>query len=48
MPDYSNGKIYTVRCSNDPKLIYVGSTTQSLSKRWGNHKAMWKSGINYP
>ena len=31
-----------------PKLIYVGSTTQSLSKRWGNHKAMWKSGNHYP
>ncbi len=48
MLDYSNGNIYTIRCCNDPKLIYVGFTTLSLSKRWGNHKAMWKSGNYYP
>ena len=48
MPDYSNGKIYIVRCRNAPKLIYVGSTTQSLSKRWGNHKSSWKSGNHLP
>ena len=23
---------------NDDKLIYVGSTIQSLAKRWGSHK----------
>jgi hypothetical protein len=38
MPDYKNGKIYTIRCSEDPTLIYVGSTTQSLSQRWTDHK----------
>jgi hypothetical protein len=48
MPNYQNSKIYTIRCRNDPKHIYVGSTTQSLSKRWGNHKSMWKSGNHYP
>lgn len=40
MPDYSRGKIYTIRCYNDNKLIYVGSTIQPLSKRWGEHKVM--------
>ncbi len=38
MPDYKNGKIYTIRCRNDPTLIYVGSTTQTLSQRWTDHK----------
>ena len=40
MPDYSNGKIYTIRCKNNPSIIYVGSTIQSLAKRLGNHKQM--------
>ncbi len=39
MPDYSKGKIYTIRCHNDNSLIYVGSTIQPLNKRWGGHKA---------
>ena len=30
MPDYTQGKIYTVRCKTDETLIYVGCTTQSL------------------
>ncbi len=38
MPDYSKGKIYTIRCRNDATLIYVGSTIQPLAKRWGLHK----------
>ncbi len=38
MPDYKNGKIYTIRCRDDPSLIYVGSTTQPLSQRWTDHK----------
>ena len=38
MPDYQNGKIYTIRCRTDETLIYVGSTTQPLAKRWGGHK----------
>ena len=38
MPDYGKGKIYTIRCRTDDTMIYVGSTIQSLSKRWGGHK----------
>jgi hypothetical protein len=38
MPDYKNSKIYTIRCRDDPTLIYVGSTTQQLSQRWTDHK----------
>jgi hypothetical protein len=39
MPDYNKGKIYTIRCREDPSLIYVGSTTQPLSQRWTDHKS---------
>jgi hypothetical protein len=38
MSDYSKGKIYTIRCRTDDTKIYVGSTIQPLSKRWGGHK----------
>jgi hypothetical protein len=38
MPDYSKGKIYTIRCRTNDTLIYVGSTIQSLAVRWGAHK----------
>ena len=38
MPDYSKGKIYTIRCKTDETLIYVGSTIQALSVRIGGHK----------
>ena len=38
MPDYTKGKIYSIRCRTDNTLIYVGSTVCSLSKRWGQHK----------
>jgi len=38
MPDYSKGKIYTIRCHSDHSLIYVGATIQSLSVRLGEHK----------
>ena len=38
MIDYSKSKIYTIRNKKDTSLIYVGSTTQQLSKRWGEHK----------
>ncbi len=37
MPDYANGKIYTIRFHNS-KEIYIGSTTQSLAVRFGGHK----------
>jgi hypothetical protein len=38
MPDYSKGKIYTIRCHSNDKLIYVGCTTTSLSVRLAGHK----------
>ena len=38
MPDYTKGKIYTIRCRTDDTLIYVGSTIQPLSVRFGAHK----------
>jgi hypothetical protein len=38
MPNYSNGKIYTIRSMSRPDLIYVGSTTSPLSVRFAGHK----------
>jgi len=38
MPDYQNGKIYTIRYRLDESLLYVGSTTQPLHKRWYEHR----------
>ena len=38
MPDYKNGRVYTVRCRTDNNLIYVGSTTTPISKRFSSHK----------
>jgi vacuolar-type H+-ATPase subunit H len=45
MVNYSNGKIYTIR-SFKTDLIYVGSTTQSLSVRLGGHKRDYKHFLN--
>ena len=42
MPNYQGGKIYTIRCRTDETLIYVGSTIQPLTKRWGDHKNQTK------
>ena len=36
--DYSKGKIYTIKCKTDDTKIYVGSTTQTLLRRFSNHK----------
>ena len=47
MPNYQAGKIYTLRSLSRPDLIYVGSTTQTLAKRLGGHRASfryWKAG----
>ena len=44
MPDYKQGKIYTVRCKTDDTLIYVGCTTEMLSRRMAKHK--YQSKIN--
>jgi len=40
---YNNGRIYTVRCRTDNNLIYVGSTTQPLHKRFHEHKRRLKN-----
>ena len=42
MPDYQNGKIYTIRCRSDNTLIYVGSTITTLSRRLAEHKSKSK------
>lgn len=42
MVNYQNGKIYTIRCRSDNTLIYVGSTTQSLSQRMTQHRSKYK------
>jgi hypothetical protein len=44
MPDYSKGKIYTIRF-NDDNNIYVGSSIQPLSVRFGEHKRKQKSPV---
>lgn len=38
MPDYSKGKIYTIRFIDDDNHIYIGSTCQALAVRFGGHK----------
>jgi hypothetical protein len=38
MPDYSNGKIYSIRFYENDKLIYIGSTIQPLAVRFSGHK----------
>ena len=38
MPNYQNSKVYSIRSLSRPELIYVGSTTQPLSKRMGQHR----------
>jgi len=46
MPDYSKGKIYSIR-SHQTDDIYIGSTTQSLYERLRGHKKdfkYWKKG----
>ena len=46
MPNYSNGKIYTIRYRNDDNLIYVGSTTQMLCRRFQKHKNQYNISLN--
>lgn len=38
MPNYQQGKIYSIRSRSRPDLIYIGSTTQSLSMRMIGHR----------
>lgn len=44
--DYANGKIYSIRSFQTDKY-YIGSTTQSLSKRFSIHTAIHKKKDNY-
>ena len=39
--DYKNGKIYVIR-SHQTDQVYIGSTTQSLAKRFSCHKSNYK------
>ena len=46
MPDYSKGKIYKIICDETDRC-YIGSTVQSLTKRFQDHKykhTSWKNG----
>jgi len=43
MPNYQNGKIYTIRCRTDDTKICVGSTTMTLSQRIAQHRQASKS-----
>jgi group I intron endonuclease len=47
--NYKNGRIYIIRNTKNDK-VYVGSTTQSLSKRFCTHKGSinYSQKINYP
>lgn len=45
MPNYQNGKIYCIR-SHQIEEVYVGSTTQPLSVRIGEHRRTYKGYIN--
>jgi hypothetical protein len=38
MPNYQQAKAYVIRSVSRPDLIYIGSTTQRLSKRFNSHK----------
>ena len=39
MPNFQNGKVYMIRSVSRQDLIYIGSTTQNLSKRMVGHRA---------
>ena len=45
MVDYGNGKVYKIVCNNTGK-VYIGSTTQPLSKRLVAHRLDYKKYIN--
>ena len=42
MPEYKNGKIYKIISNHMPDTCYIGSTTQSLCKRFGAHRRCYK------
>lgn len=45
MPNYSKGKVYKL-VSNVCGDVYVGSTTQPLAKRIGDHRSHYKAFLN--
>ena len=45
MPNYQDGKIYTIRNYTDNEMIYVGSTTETLSRRLAKHRYDCKRGL---
>jgi hypothetical protein len=47
MPDYSKGKIYSIR-SHQTDLVYIGSTCQPLSHRMGGHRKSYKHWLTHP
>ena len=47
MPNYQNGKIYTIRCRSDNNLIYVGSTVETLAQRLAKHRYQSKKKPHY-
>ena len=44
MPNYQEGKIYTIRNYTDNSLIYVGSTTEKLARRLAKHRSDCNAG----
>jgi hypothetical protein len=40
MPNYQNGKVYSIRSRSNLDLVYIGATTQPLSVRFGEHKKL--------
>jgi len=47
MPNYQEGKIYTIRCKTDDNLIYVGSTVERLSQRLAKHRYQSKKSPHF-
>lgn len=45
MPNYQNGKIYSIR-SHQTDDIYIGSTARSISKRFYTHKSNYDRWLN--
>lgn len=46
MPNYQNGKIYTIRSRSRPDLVYVGSTMQGLAMRFGEHNRKYRKWVD--
>ena len=45
MPDYSQSKTYVIKFYDNDKLIYIGSTTQSLQNRLCSHRNDFKCSL---